>query len=278
MRTQTAIEKNAGIDLLNDAFNTFREASMKLEHQYAMLEVKVDDLTRELNEKNRALERARRLSAMGEMAARIAHEIRNPLGSISIFATLLERELAADAERAGFAAHISKGVKTLDNILSNMLVFANSPMARLRPVDIKEVIDDSVLMTRGHEKKGVKITTSHAGPTVFRADDGLLRQLFLNLFLNSLDAVGEGGHLAVSTKLTDDGAAVKVMEIEVRDDGCGIPQDLADRIFDPFFSTKDRGTGLGLAIVATVVEAHGGTVEVSSREGAGTSFLIRLPA
>lgn len=278
MRTQTAIEKNVSVDLLNDAFNTFREASMKLEHQYSMLEVRVDDLTRELNEKNRALERARRLSAMGEMAAKIAHEIRNPLGSISIFATLLERELASDAERAGFAAHISKGVKTLDNILSNMLVFANSPVARLCPVDIKEVIEDSVLMTRGQEKKGVTITTSYAGPTVFQADDGLLRQLFLNLFLNSLDAVGEGGRLAVSAKMSEDSAPGKVMEIEVRDNGCGIAQNLVDRIFDPFFSTKDRGTGLGLAIVATVVNAHGGTVEVSSKEGVGTRFLIRLPA
>src|SRR3990172_3704712 len=100
--------------LLNDAFNTFREASRKLESQYSLLEKKIEGLNSELAEKNRAMERTRRLAAMGEMAAKIAHELRNPLGSIAIFSTLLERELKGDEEKRELAGRISRGVKTLD--------------------------------------------------------------------------------------------------------------------------------------------------------------------
>lgn len=259
-------------DLLNDAFNTFRDASLKLEQQYALLEQRIEYLNGELAEKNRYMERTRRLAAMGEMAARIAHEIRNPLGSMAIFATLLERELTHEPEKMKLAGHITKGIKTLDNLLSNMLLFASSPAARLKPVDIKEVIEDSLLLVRGREKENVKIRYACEGRTALMADAGLLRQLFLNLLLNAIDALDEGGAIGVSTAVTDDG----VMEIVVRDTGRGIAPEHLDRIFDPFFSTKERGTGLGLAIVSSVVSAHGGAIEAAS-SCKGTSFMIRLP-
>jgi len=264
------------IELLNDAFNVFREASTKLEQQYAMLETRIEDLSAELAEKNRAIERSRRLSAMGEMAARIAHEIRNPLGSMAIFSTLLERELSAEPDRKKLATHISTGIKTLDNLLSNMLLFANSPEARLKAVDIKEIIEDSVLLAKGREKKGVEIDTSFAGQTQFAADPNLLRQLFLNLIINALDAVGEGGRLEITARMVE--KKKRCMEIKVKDNGGGIPVEHLDRIFDPFFTTKDRGTGLGLAIVTTVVDAHRGYMKVDSSKGDGTTFTIGLPA
>ncbi|MBI5491411.1 MAG: hypothetical protein HY893_00600 [Deltaproteobacteria bacterium] len=259
------------VDLLNDAFNTFRDASEKLEQQYALLEQRIEYLNGELAEKNRYMERTRRLAAMGEMAARIAHEIRNPLGSMAIFATLLERELTHEPEKMKLAGHITKGIKTLDNLLSNMLLFASSPAARLKSVDIKEVIEDSVLLVRGREKDNVKIKYSCEGRTAFMADAGLLRQLLLNLLLNALDALDEGGSVTITTAVIDG-----VMEIVVRDTGMGISPEHLDRIFDPFFSTRERGTGLGLAIVSSVVSAHGGSIEVASN-GRGTSFIIRLP-
>ncbi|MBI5587545.1 MAG: hypothetical protein HY889_04155 [Deltaproteobacteria bacterium] len=267
--------ENIQVDLLNDAFNTFRNASKKLEQQYAMLESKIEELNEEIAEKNSAMERTRRLAAMGEMAAKIAHEIRNPLGSMAILATLLERELTHDGEKRKLAEHITKGVKTLDNLLSNMLLFATAPGARLKQVEIKEVIEESVLLTRGHEKKGVSIKCWYEGRTRIMADPAQLRQMFLNIFLNSLDAMEEGGTLTVRTRLDEE--TMNFLQIEIKDTGKGIPEEHIDRIFDPFFSTKERGTGLGLAIVSTVVNGHNGSIDVRSRHGEGTAFLISLP-
>jgi signal transduction histidine kinase len=223
------------------------------------------------------MERNRRLAAMGEMAAKIAHEIRNPLGSVSIFSTLLERELRTEPAKRKLAEHISKGVKTLDNLLSNMLLFASSPRATLKTLDLKEVIEDSILLVRGSAKPGVSVKTDYRGCTVISGDGGLLRQLFANLLLNAHGALEAPGSITVKTAVPD-AQGRRVVEIEVTDTGCGIPAEHIDRIFDPFFSTRERGTGLGLAIVASVVTAHGGTIDATSTPGEGTAFLLRLPA
>ncbi|CAG1065535.1 Sensor protein ZraS [uncultured bacterium] len=263
------------VELLNDAFNGFRDASRKLEEQYALLEDRIDELSQELAEKNRALERTRRLAAMGEMAARVAHEIRNPLGSMAIFATILERELGAEPEKQRLANHISTGIKSLDNLLSNMLLFASSPEAKLKPVDVRKVLEEALLLARGHEKEDVSVKAEFCGQTSIMADPVLLRQLFLNLIINAIDAMDRGGVLKVRTKVIDD--RQRYMEIKFADTGRGIGKEHIDRVFDPFFSTKDRGTGLGLAIVSTVVNAHGGFIDVDSVKGEGTAFTIGLP-
>jgi signal transduction histidine kinase len=266
-------------ELLNDAFKTFRKASKTLESQYSILERRIELLNSELTEKNRAMERNRRLAAMGEMAAKIAHEIRNPLGSVSIFSTLLERELSAEPAKRKLAEHISKGVKTLDNLLSNMLLFASSPRASRKTLDIKEVIEDSILLVRSSAKPGVSVKTDYRGCTLISGDGGLLRQLFANLLLNAHGALGSDGSITIKTDVPDaQPEESRVVEIEVTDTGCGIPAEHIDRIFDPFFSTRERGTGLGLAIVASVVTAHEGTIDATSTPGEGTAFLIRLPA
>ncbi|MFQ5736021.1 MAG: ATP-binding protein [Thermodesulfobacteriota bacterium] len=270
------MRENLGADMLSDAFNVFRDASSKLEQQYSLLERKIEDLNEELAEKNRAMERSRRLAAMGEMAARIAHEIRNPLGSMAIFATLLERELAANTEQKRLAEHITKGVKTLDNLLSNMLLFASSPGAHKKRVDIREIVEESILSIGGHERQGKRIKTEFNGRTEIMADRSQLRQLFLNMFLNSLDAMDEGGLMYVKTRING-GRGKSFLEVEVSDTGRGIDPEYFDRIFDPFFTTRERGTGLGLAIVATVVHAHDGFIDVSSEPGEGTTFVISLP-
>ncbi len=261
-------------ELLNDAFNVFKEASRTLENQYSSLEDRIESLNLEIAEKNRAMERHRRLAAMGEMAAKIAHEIRNPLGSVSIFSKLLERELSSEPAKRELAEHISKGVKTLDNLLSNMLLFASSPSAIRSRVDIEEVIEDSILLARGSAKPGVSVTTDFKGSTIISGDEGLLRQLFTNLLLNGHDALEPDGSISIKTTRKE---GEGFMEIEVGDTGCGIDAEHIDRVFDPFFSMRERGTGLGLAIVASVVTAHNGKIDVESTPATGTVFSIRIP-
>lgn len=266
---------NLQAEFLSDAFMTFRQASIKLEQQYAQLEQRVEDLTSELNEKNKAMERNRRLAAMGEMAAKIAHEIRNPLASMNIFARLLERELSGDDDKKNLAAHITNGIKTLDNLLSNMLLFAASPQVVKRPVDVRQVIEDSIQMTKGHNTETIGIATEYDGIAAIMGDEGLLRQVFVNLLLNSFDAMKQGGSLSIKTRIVHD--ADECLEIIVKDTGPGIPQEFMDRVFDPFFSTKERGTGLGLAIVSSVITAHGGSIDAVRPGGAGAEFRIVLP-
>ncbi|MBI5903763.1 MAG: hypothetical protein HZB84_09825 [Deltaproteobacteria bacterium] len=278
MSTAQRLQERVPAELLNDAFNVFREASRKLEQQYALLERRVEELNEELAEKNRVMERTRRLAAMGEMAAKIAHEIRNPLGSMAIFATLLERELANDAEKRKFASYITNGINTLDNLLSNMLLFASAPAARLKSVDIREVIEDSILLVSGYERAGGTVTSEFEGHSIIMADGSLLRQLFLNLLINAMDSLdGGAGTVGVSAKVIEEGRG-PMLVVQVRDTGKGIPAEELDRIFDPFFSTKERGTGLGLAIVSAVVNAHRGSIDVDSKKGEGTVFTIRIPA
>jgi len=192
------------VELLSDAFNVFRDASRKLEEQYALLEDRIDELSLELAEKNKAIERTRRLAAMGEMAARVAHEIRNPLGSMAIFANLLERELASEPEKQRLANHISTGIKSLDNLLSNMLLFASSPEAKLKSVDIRKIVEDSLLLAKGHDRSNVSVKAEFCGQTSIMADGVLLKQLFLNLIINAIDAMDEGGSLKIRTKVVDD--------------------------------------------------------------------------
>lgn len=266
---------NVELEILNDAFAGFQRASTRLEERYAALETRLEALNNELAEKNRVLERGRRMAAMGEMAANIAHEIRNPLGSMRIFADLLERELAADYEKKRLAGYITKGVNDLDNILSNMLLFASAPLPGLKVVDLKDIVEDCLALSGCRAGKDMDVRAEFSGGARVMADGPQLRQTFLNLFLNAVDAVDGKGTVMVSVK---DSGAAGFVDVIIRDNGKGISGEHIDRIFDPFFSTKDRGTGLGLAIVNSIVSAHNGTIDVDSTPGQGTRFIIRLPA
>ncbi|MFQ5427389.1 MAG: nitrogen regulation protein NR(II) [Thermodesulfobacteriota bacterium] len=266
---------NIDKDFLNRAFKDFEESSRKLERQYAMLGDKFGELEREFSGKNKAAERTARLAAMGEMAAKIAHEIRNPLGSMLIFSTILCRELSGQAENQKLAGHILESVRNLDRILSDMLVFSNGPEPSLEPIDIRDVMEDAIETCSGRSAdKDIMINRSYSGSTLVRADAGLLRQLVLNLLFNAFDAIGdETGSINISTAIVGS----QTLEVTVEDTGCGMDESVEDRIFDPFFTTRHSGTGLGLAIVASIARAHGGEITCSRRAGSGTRFTLSLP-
>ncbi|VAV85201.1 hypothetical protein MNBD_DELTA01-1712 [hydrothermal vent metagenome] len=275
------IELNEEI-LLNDAFAHFKVASTSLELRYKSLEDQVEKLNQELSEKSKFMERTRRLVAMGEMGAKIAHEIRNPLASIGIFSSLLERELDGDDKKKELAGHISKGVKTLDNLLTNMLLFARSPEPTRSRMDIKSVLEGTLLLIDAQKGDNVVIEKNYSGRTVIKGDESLLAQAFFNLLINAVDAVGGDGLVKVSTCMHRNGSTN--MKVTIEDTGIGITQEHVDRIFDPFFTTKDHGTGLGLAIVESIIKAHGGHLEVESYPATsgrlvrqGTIFTVILP-
>ena len=230
------------------------------------------DIT-ELKRLEEQVQRQQRLAAMGEMAARLAHEIRSPLGSIELFGSLLRHELADDPARRQLAEHICTAVRATDHLIDNTLSFVSPRRPRWAPVKLGEMIQEAVLlatpMINGH---GVRVETVMDDDMTIWGDAGMLRQVVLNLVLNAVQAMPDGGDLCINCA----GMAPDRVALRITDTGTGINPMDRPRLFDPFFTTRPDGTGLGLAIAHNIVLAHGGAIDVESEAGKGTTFTIIL--
>lgn len=226
-------------------------------------------------------ERDERLKAMGEMAIQVAHEVRNPLGSIELFASILRTELEPKKDLQKMTNHIIDEVKSLDSSISNLLQFTRPQEPVLKEINLNDFILDYIEFMKPLLNKNDIIlryresTESH----IINADRDLLKQVFLNLTLNSFQAMPNGGELSIIVNSSNENSGSdNWVEISFEDNGPGIDQDNLTRIFNPFYTTKDKGTGLGLAIVHNLIESHKGTIEVRSEKRKGTIFQISLPA
>jgi two-component system sensor histidine kinase HydH len=242
----------------------------------------MQEQTRLLLEKETQLRRADRLSALGQLSAGLAHEIRNPLGSIKGAVEILQDDFPPGHPKAEFYAILLKEVERLNGVLTNFLSFTRPVTPHLAPLDVRAVLTALEGLISGQARAHrVQIFTSfHAGPSRVMADETLLKQAFLNIMLNALEAMPEGGDLAISTRLSPEGATggrPEWVEAVFDDTGPGIQEDDLGRIFDPFFTTKKDGTGLGLAITHRIIETHHGTIQVMSQRGKGTTFVVSLP-
>ncbi|HKN18843.1 MAG TPA: ATP-binding protein [Dissulfurispiraceae bacterium] len=232
------------------------------------------DITR-LKQLEAENERNARLSAMGELVLKIAHEIRNPLGSIELFANLISRDLK-DTAQGDYANRISNSVKTLVNTLDNMLRFSKEIKLRRVECLLNDVVDEICREFRElFSGSSVRLEFIEHGHYSVYADKGLLRQAFINILLNSVQAMPDGGNITVAIRYSE--VIPSAIEILIRDNGSGMDNETLSKIFEPFFSTKDRGTGLGLSITSGIIAAHEGSIGVMSRPGAGTEFTISLP-
>lgn len=280
-----------GVGLLTGLI-TDREGEYRrgLEGQAASLAKSHDDLqhqTRLLLEKEVQLRRADRLSALGQLSAGLAHEIRNPLGAIKGAVEILQDDYPAGHAKAEFFGIILKEVDRLNTVVTNFLSFARPATVTFSPVELRGILIDLEGLISGQARaKLVQIFTSfHVGPSRVMADEALLKQAFLNIMLNALEAMPEGGDLAIATRLlSGQGAGVSAealrpewVEVVFDDTGHGIAEELLGRIFDPFFTTKKDGTGLGLAITYRIIENHHGSIRVMSQPGKGTTFVVTLP-
>jgi two-component system, NtrC family, sensor kinase len=246
----------------------------------------VAELAREFNamaaaieEREQQLVRSTRLAAVGKMAAVITHEVRNPLSSIGLNAELLEeevRELAPDSEAVALSQAIQKEVDRLTAITEEYLRFARLPRPRLDRESVNAIVSGLVEFQREElaTRKIVVETVLAEGLPAIPADEAQIRQALLNLMRNAADAMSAGGG---TLRLTTTAGAGDVVVIRVADTGPGIAEAHLARIFEPFFSTKEKGTGLGLALTQQIIAEHGGRIEVESRVGAGTTFTVTLP-
>ncbi len=218
--------------------------------------------------------RRQRLEALGTMAAEIAHEVRNPLGSIRLFAGMLRDDLAGRDSAREMADQILAATAGLEATVSNLLAFASPSRSGKRPMDLAALASDvSSLFAPSCALRGVTLEgPERTAACSVTADPEGMRQLLLNLLGNALAATGEGGRILVGARL-EPGLAL----LEVKDTGRGIALEDLPRVFDPFFSRTEGGTGLGLSIVHRIVERHGGRIAMDSRLGAGTCVRVEIP-
>ncbi len=249
---------------------TFQEVTDKLQISHDQLTSQVNRLKCELRVANDALERSRRLAALGEMAAGIAHEIRNPLAAISLDAASLACEKDREHQEQA-AGRITFAVKSLNAIVQDVLHFAGDTPVRAMAMDVEGLCARAAEECAGVSDAEIAIELGPWGVETMMADAHLLHRAMVNVVRNAIEAMNEtdapeGGHcLCVRSELNDAGEVVLV----VSDTGPGIPSEVSERIFNPFFTTRATGTGLGLAIVHRIVDAHGGRVEVLGQRGDG---------
>lgn len=263
---------------LAQIMRAYNEATDKLQHSHEVLRAEVVRLQRQLVSTDAQLQRSRRLAALGEMAAGIAHEIRNPLAAIHLYARMVADDLGqlVDAAPDRVAAtsqtvrKIADGVRGLNAIVNDVLTFAREIHPRKASLEACDAITRAVEAHRpAIDAAGVRVLIE-ANNISIHADADLLHQALLNLIRNAVDAMTHGGTLGITAKRQDEQVV-----LTVRDTGPGIGEADVDRIFNPFFTTRSTGTGLGLAIVHRIVDAHGGSISVANDGGA--VFTLNLP-
>lgn len=239
------------------------------------------DLTRveQLEERERLRDR---LAALGEMAAAIAHEVKNPLAGIEVMAGLLKRRVTGSAEAQSLLNEIIHEAKMANAIVMEVLEFVRPIRLHVESVTVERVVQEGIAMAeslvpRGDVHVSVRVP---ADLVAVEGDAQQIRQLVTNLVTNAFEALNGRGHVRISAEHLAAGphdAPAGRVQLEVTDDGPGVPADVRDRIFSPFFTTKPKGSGLGLSIVRKIVDAHDGRIDVSAAPGGGTCFRVTLP-
>ena len=259
---------------LRHAFAIFSHASEQLSGAYQELQEQVAQLTRELALANDELRRNQRLAVMGEMAAGLAHQLRTPLSTALLYTAHLANPALAGDERSGFAEKALERLRHLEYLIRDMLLFVKGETAEWETVaissllaELKQVIEPQMTRRNLH----FSVHDASAGASLM-ADRNALSGAVVSLLENAMQAAPEGGRVTLECTQT-----VDAIVLTVRDDGHGIAAEIQERLFEPFFTTRDEGTGLGLAMVRGVTQSLGGTVQVRSAPGAGSEFILRLP-
>jgi two-component system sensor histidine kinase PilS (NtrC family) len=238
------------------------------------------DLTDVLELEER-LRRQERLAGVGRLAAGVAHEIRNPIASISGAAQLLGTSAADGDETKRLSQIIVRESERVDRLVAQLLTFARPAAARREPVELSQIVRECVESLKARpdfSEQEIDIRVSLEGPLLMRGDKDELREVVTNLIVNAMQALGEKNARAPKRLAIEGAKRERFIELVISDNGPGIPREFRERIFDPFFTTKAQGTGLGLARVHKIVREHDGQVDFETEEGKGTSLKVRLPA
>jgi signal transduction histidine kinase len=272
----TVVEKTGKGDFSRMPSSTQNDEVGVLIRKFNEMEEQLAQREEEIEKKNVELLRSKKLAAIGTLASGVAHELNNPLNNIYLSAQMLERE-----KKAGCSPMVNEILNDIvgqtirvKRIVGDLLEFARGKEPLMREVELSEIIMGAYKLASSSTDT-IKVNFSvDTDPAVIKteADPEQIERVFINLFTNAIDAMSGSGDLKV--KLRKKGPVVK---IAISDTGRGIPADAVEKIFEPFYTTRDKGTGLGLAIVFTIIKKHGGEIDVESQEGKGTTFTVTLP-
>ncbi|MEO8499060.1 MAG: ATP-binding protein, partial [Planctomycetota bacterium] len=270
-RTASGLELGPNSEL-ETILAAWHEATERLQRTHEALRAEVARLSDELEAKNRELARKNRLADLGQMASHVAHEVRNGLAPVTLYFSLLRRRIQADPGGLAIMDKLEAGFTALDTTVNDLLSFTSDRQPQLRQFAIGQLVEDVCdSLSPQLTAQDVAIELDAPKHLLAFADRDMLRRALLNLILNSVDVMADGGTLAITCCESHNG-----VEIEVADSGPGLG-DERQRIFEPFFTTKNEGTGLGLAIVQRIAEAHEGRVWAANCPEGGAAFTIHLP-
>ena len=259
-----------------ELMHSFNEVTQQLEHTHDALREQVASLQSDLAEANERLRRSRSLAALGEMAAGIAHEIRNPLGSIGLNVGLLREDVAAMPDSVRLCDKVARAVRGLDAIVGDVLSFARDSRPSFIGCVPGDLIEGALAANESLVQTGrIEVDARSASELEVPVDAGLVTQALTNVVRNACEAMVAAGieqprlriHVdTVMTRTSADAPRVEHVRFAIEDNGPGIPAELRERIFNPFFTTRETGTGLGLAIVHRIVDAHDGALAIHDRD------------
>jgi len=275
---QTPLEQDLDLATIIEKYNSVTE---RLKRSHDALGREVCRLREELNQKDKELQRRERLAALGEMAAGVAHEIRNPLGGIRLYASMLERDLIDQPQQLDMVRRLEVGVRNLDSVVGDILVFAGDYQPDLQIVQLAEMLQNVCAVTapQAMERQVQLSFDTQLGRVELHCDAGQIERALINLVHNAIDAVSEQGLVRVRCGASDLDKKVDrdFCHICVEDNGSGIEPEMMQRVFNPFYTTKHTGTGLGLAIVHRIADSHGGRVTVGKSAYGGAAFVLSVP-
>ncbi len=284
------MERRDELGLLARSFNkmaeNLKQAYLEVKSWSVVLEKRVAEKTEELRRMHRNMLQVEKMASLGKLAASVAHELNNPLAGILTYSKLTARRIQRhwqDGPEKEKVLHdlklISSESMRCGNIVRNLLAFARGKSTHFQPVVLREIIERALAVVKHHLKLAnieIKKEISLSRPQIIGDFDQLV-QVLVALFVNAVEAMPEGGMLTI--RAFDDPKRDEWVRIEVEDNGVGIPEEIRDKIFEPFFSTKkeQKGVGLGLAVVYGIIQRHQGRISVESEAGKGSTFIIELP-
>jgi len=281
--------------LLHDILNPIRRLALETDRhngtkeegdEVKALSRSVYDLKKTFNETQSELEKSRehllqseKLALVGKLAAGTSHSIRNPLTSVKMRLFSLSRSVNLAGDQKEDLDVISEEINHIDNILQNFLEFSRPPRLKLQHVSPSDIVDQAIqLLQHRLESYEVFIKIQRKEPLPFvQLDPEQLKEVLINIIINACEAMGQGGSIVIYEETVIEREKFRSAVIRIRDNGPGIPDAIQSKIMEPFFTTKEEGTGLGLSIANRIVQEHGGRLDIKSKEGNGSTFIITLP-